>query len=321
MSDDFGFEFVDEETEETPAPRRQRPGLFGDAGSSPVARPGIRRRRLAIAAALAGLVILIVIVVLVTGGSSGKGGAYKTYLGRLTPIAAGSHQIGTSLGRLLAQVQQGRISDPSAKLETLVRQAQAQLAAAQGLKPPAGLRAEHGQVLSALAFRVSGLQGLRAALGRPRPASSAGLTATLARQVDVLVTSDVVWRALFLEPVVAALRPLHLEASLAPQSVFVANANLSSPQSIAMLAQPQAPAAAPVLQLGSTGAAVVAWQTQLNRWLRLKHLKPVAADGAFGSGTQAATQALQRSASLTPDGVVGPATRKALAKALLVFKR
>jgi murein L,D-transpeptidase YcbB/YkuD len=255
--------------------------------------------------------------VVVTGGSSGKSGEYKAYLGRLAPIASGSQQVGASLGRLLAQVQQGRVSAPTSKLDPLLRRARAQLAAAQALKPPAGLRSEHEQVLSALAFRVSGLQGLRAALGqRSGAANSAGLTTTLGRQIDALVTSDVVWRSLFVQPVVAALRQLHLAASLAPQSTFVANANLSSPQSIALLAQPQAPAVAPVLRLGSTGAAVVTWQKQLNKWLRLKHLTPVTADGAFGPGTQAATQALQRSTALAPDGVVGAATRKALAKAL-----
>jgi peptidoglycan hydrolase-like protein with peptidoglycan-binding domain len=217
----------------------------------------------------------------------------------------------------LAQVQQGRLSDATSKLDPLVGQAQAQLAAARTLKPPAGLRSEDGQVLSALAFRVGGLQGLRAALGQHRGSvSTAGLASALGRQIDALVTSDVVWRTLFLRPVVAALRQLHLAPSMAPKSTFVANANLSSPQSIASLAQPQAPAGAPLLRLGSSGAAVVAWQKQLDRWLRLKHLNPVTADGAFGPGTQSATQALQRATALTPDGVVGAATRKALAKAL-----
>jgi hypothetical protein len=92
-------------------------------------------------------------------------------------------------------------------------------------------------VLSALAFRVSGLQGLRAALGqRSGAANSAGLTTTLGRQIDALVTSDVVWRSLFLQPAVAALQQLHLAASLAPQSTFVANANLSSPSGLNTIA-------------------------------------------------------------------------------------
>jgi murein L,D-transpeptidase YcbB/YkuD len=235
----------------------------------------------------------------------------------LAPIAGGSQRVGASLDRILAQVQRAQIRDPSSKLSPLVKQAQAQLAAARGLQPPAGLRPEHAQVLSALAFRVTGLEGLQAALGHQgRSGGKAGLTTKLGGGIDRLVTSDVVWRDLFLQPAVAALRQLHLAASLAPPSTFVANTNLSSPQSISALAQPQAPAAPPVLRLGSTGSAVVAWQKQLNRWLRLKHLKAITADGAFGPGTQAATESLQRAAALAPDGVVGPSTRRALTRLL-----
>jgi hypothetical protein len=267
------------------------------------------------------LIVVILLVVLVTGGSSGKGGAYKSYFGRVAPIAGGSQRVGALLDRILAQAQRAQISDPSSKLGPLVKQAQAQIAAARGLRPPAGLRSEHSQVLSALAFRVSGLEGLHAALGqRTRSGGNAGLTTKLGDEIDRLVTSDVIWRDLFLQPAVAALRQLHLAASLAPQSTFVANTNLLSPRSVSALAQPQAPAAAPVLRLGSTGSAVVAWQKQLNRWLRGKHLQTVTVDSAFGSGTQAATESLQRAASLSPDGVVGPATRRALTRLLLASK-
>ena len=266
--------------------------------------------------AIVGVVVLILAVVLATGGSSGKGGAFRSYFGRLAPIATGSQQVGASLNQILAKVRQAQVSDPSSKLEHLVKQAQTQLAAVQALKPPAGLQPEHAEVLSALAFRVTGLQGLQAALGHPSASGGSALTTSLAEQIDRLVTSDVIWRDLFLQPAGAALRQLRLPASLAPQSVFVANTNLASPQAIASLARPHAPAAAPALRLGSTGAAVTAWQKQLNRWLSLKHLTAVTADGAFGPGTQAATESLQRAAALTPDGVVGPATRRALAKAL-----
>jgi peptidoglycan hydrolase-like protein with peptidoglycan-binding domain len=235
----------------------------------------------------------------------------------LTPIAAGSQRLGASLNRILGQVQHAQISDPGSKLEPLVKQAQAQLAAAQALRPPAALRAADNQAVSALAFRLAGLTGLQTALGRRSNGKrTAALTATLNGQIARLVASDVVWQDLFLQPASAALRQQRLDESLAPTSIFVANTNLSSPQSIAGLAQPQAPAAATLLRLGSTGVAVTAWQKQLNRWLKLKHLTVVTADGAFGPGTQTATESLQRAAALTPDGVVGPATRKALATAL-----
>jgi hypothetical protein len=321
MSDDFGFEFVDEETEESPTETRPRVSrVFGDRGSvngGDGGSAGLPRRRRWAIGAIVGVVVLIVVVVLATGGSGGSAGAYKSYFGRLAPIAAGSQRVGASLDTILGQVQRAQIRNPASKLEALVNQSQAQLAAAQALRPPSALRAAHDQAISALAFRLAGLTGLQSALGhRSSGKETAALIATLNGQVARLVASDVVWRDLFLPPAAAALRQQRLAASLAPTSIFVANTNLSSPQSIAALAQPQAPAAAPVLRLGSTGAAVTAWQKQLNRWLQLKHLTAVTADGAFGPGTQAATESLQRAAALTPDGIVGQATRKALTTAL-----
>jgi hypothetical protein len=268
-------------------------------------------------AAIVGAVILIFVVVVVTSGSSGTAGAFRSYFGRLAPIATGSQQVGASLNRILAKARQAQLRHPSSKLEPLVKQAQTQLATARALKPPGRLQPEHSQTLSALAYRVTGLEGLLAALAHPSPSTgNTATSASLANAINRLVTSDVIWRDLFLQPAGAALRKLRLPSSLAPRSVFVANTSLSSPQAIASLLHPQAPAAGPVLRLGSTGAAVSAWQRQLNRWLSLKHLTAVTADGSFGPATQAATESLQRVAALTADGAVGPATRQALIKAL-----
>jgi peptidoglycan hydrolase-like protein with peptidoglycan-binding domain len=54
----------------------------------------------------------------------------------------------------------------------------------------------------------------------------------------------------------------------------------------------------PVLRQGSTGSDVADWQ----------HIIGVTADGKFGPGTKAATQAWQKAHGLSADGVVGPAT-------------
>src|SRR5271170_4414002 len=60
----------------------------------------------------------------------------------------------------------------------------------------------------------------------------------------------------------------------------------------------------PSYQCGSTGADVVRIQTRL-RDLSLYN-GPL--DGDFGGGTESAIKAFQRTASLTEDGIVGPAT-------------
>ena len=69
-----------------------------------------------------------------------------------------------------------------------------------------------------------------------------------------------------------------------------------------------------LLRYGSRGAAVVAWQRQLNRATRAG----LVTDGVFGPATRAATVTFQRSAGLGPRGlgIVGPLTRAAMARRL-----
>ena len=64
---------------------------------------------------------------------------------------------------------------------------------------------------------------------------------------------------------------------------------------------------ASLLELGDAGPTVRAWQRSLDVW-RAKTTSPIVAltpDGSFGPTTQVATEALQASANLVPDGVVG----------------
>jgi peptidoglycan hydrolase-like protein with peptidoglycan-binding domain len=73
-----------------------------------------------------------------------------------------------------------------------------------------------------------------------------------------------------------------------------------------------------VLKLGDKGTAVTSWQTLLNRWLKVSAptQTPLTVDGTFGASTQTTTEALQTASGLTPDGIVGPSTRQAMATAL-----
>jgi peptidoglycan hydrolase-like protein with peptidoglycan-binding domain len=74
----------------------------------------------------------------------------------------------------------------------------------------------------------------------------------------------------------------------------------------------------PVLEPGSSGLAVTAWQSALDRWFSRHRgeTEGVAVDGVFGPETARATQAFQASQGLIVDGLVGPLTRGALADAL-----
>ena len=62
-----------------------------------------------------------------------------------------------------------------------------------------------------------------------------------------------------------------------------------------------------VLKRGDSGMAVRLLQEKLNR--HGAHLK---LDGDFGDGTEQALKNFQRNHNLSPDGVAGPNTRKAL---------
>ena len=67
-------------------------------------------------------------------------------------------------------------------------------------------------------------------------------------------------------------------------------------------------AMAATLRVGSSGEEVKTLQTKLKRW----GYYTGSIDGVFGSGTKKAVIAFQKKNGLTPDGIVGSATLKAL---------
>lgn len=82
----------------------------------------------------------------------------------------------------------------------------------------------------------------------------------------------------------------------------------AGPTPTALVASVTTATAAPVLRRGDRGAAVMAAQkrlTALGYWLGTP-------DGSFGRLTEQAVFALQGAAGLSRDGVLGPATRRAL---------
>ncbi len=76
---------------------------------------------------------------------------------------------------------------------------------------------------------------------------------------------------------------------------------------------PQAPTPSSLLRRGSSGPAVLAWQTTLVYGGYLPDA-PSSRDSAFGPLTEAATKVFQQKAGITVDGIVGPETRAAAAR-------
>ena len=298
MSDDLEFDFFAEETQ---------PSVVSPPRAARLAGVTRRQRRTAIGVA-ASLIVLILVIVLATGGASSSAAAEKSYLQQLSPIATDSQQTGRALEHLFAGLRSGQVVSPQPAVLRLAARARADLARARRLRPPGGLRSVQAQVLSALDLRAGALQDLHAAL-----ASTSRTQVTV--QIDRLVTSDVIWHDLVWRPAVSTLAQAGARPPVAPESQFLADLNDSAPQQISELLHPSSSAQA-TLTTGATGPETRAWQVALNRWLRKTGRQTIATDGSFGSGTQAATAALQRAEGLKPDGIVGPATRRALAKAL-----
>jgi len=95
----------------------------------------------------------------------------------------------------------------------------------------------------------------------------------------------------------------HTGTVVSLQTIWTSNYLIGRPTAAGPVAAGGAPGSAqPVLQLGSTGPAVVLLQRRIG----------AAPDGDFGPLTRQAVQTAQRDHGLNPDGVVGPLTRAAL---------
>jgi peptidoglycan hydrolase-like protein with peptidoglycan-binding domain len=278
----------------------------------------IMRRRIALAGVIA-LVLLIILIVVLTAGGGGDSGPYGSYLAKVSPIAADSEQAGATLsGALGARPTAATRKTLLTKLDGLVQQTVLDITRLQALTPPPTLVTEQNQALTALDLRLRGLQGIRDSLSQALGGTDASWEAVLSGQVDDLVSSDLIWDSAARTPANAVLQANGAGGEFFPQSRIVADASALRKSIRTLLGSVGLSTSGPALALGSKGAAVTTWQTQLNEWLKLTAptQTPLTADGTFGPATKAATEALQTAQGITADGVVGPSTRQALQLAL-----
>lgn len=321
VGDERVFEFFGEpETLETVEQGWRLPRLGGRGGdgggrsSPPPGLVGIGR--------LAGLVavVIVAVVALVTGvgACQGAGDNYAGYLAEVGTLAHASSRVGVELASDLRSSTM-KASELARRLQGLAAEEQLAFDNAEQIRPPGPLRVVHQELLSALELRAAGLAGLGQALAGavPKKTANASVVGALVAETRLLTTSDVVWDQLYRTPVVQQLRAHRITGLVVPQSRFVSDPQLFSALAFTSLLQHSAGLAsggtAALLKPGASGAAVSAWQRQLNRWLRTQpgqRLLPV--DGTYGSLTETATKTLQQAAGITADGIVGPTTRQAL---------
>jgi murein L,D-transpeptidase YcbB/YkuD len=335
--DDIDFDFFAEpETVEVVRaggwlPRLQRSRGRGSGGGSrrPPASPPLGLVPLARLAGLVAIAIVAVVVLVFWIGAcqgAGKQAEYAGYLSNVRVLAQSSSQVGAEFANKLLSPGL-KTSDLETSLQGYAEQERQAYYQAQQIRAPGPLRQAHQRLLDALALRAKGLAGLGQALAQALPvksaASSSSLAGVLTAQAQLLTTSDVVWDQLYRTAATEQIQAQRVTGLVVPESHFIANTDLVSARSFGLLLQRLhgisiGSAPLPLLKPGDSGAAVGAWQVQLNRWLQKAqpHQGLLAVTRTFDPATEAATKTLQTAASITADGIVGPATRQALTREL-----
>jgi hypothetical protein len=204
-------------------PRRPRGGPGAPTGAAPLLR-------LVGLIAFAILIVVLLIFWVQACRDSGKKNSYKNYIEKLGAIGADSQGVGREFADKLT-TPGVKFSDLSQVLPGLIQQQQSDVERAQSLTSPGPLRIEQQHALEALEFRVSGLQGLAAALRRAAT-SRCGIAARgRAELAQRLTTSDVIWDDLFKSPAIAELQNQGVRGVPVPDSNFVQLPDFSSVRS------------------------------------------------------------------------------------------
>ena len=228
---DIDFDFFEEEPPTQESSRTDRIMRRSGGGPRGPQRPPSAPTNLTPLLRLVGLIAfaILIIVLLVFWVQScreaGKTKTYKSYMTKVSEVAAASQQIGRQLSTVL--VAQGlKQAEVESRISGLARQEQLDVDRARGITPPGTLRAEHTALIEALQFRVSGLNGLAnalAATANTKNTTRAG--AVLASQMQRLLASDVIYDDEFKDPSAAELRQQGVTGTSASGGPLVPDSN------------------------------------------------------------------------------------------------
>jgi hypothetical protein len=239
--DDLHFDFFEDEpaTTESQQTRTRLPrrggrgtGLGRGVGGPPHGMTPILR----LLALLAFVVALLVIfgLLLQSCASTSKHSRAESYMSKVDTIAKSSEDVGTSVANALI-TPGAKASDLATKLGNYADQERQNVASAEKITAPGHLRDEHQQMIEALQLRVSGVQGLADTFAANPTSKTAGEATVLSEQADRLLASDVVWDDLFKDPAAAELKRQGISGVTVPDSNFVANRDLTTERSMALL--------------------------------------------------------------------------------------
>jgi hypothetical protein len=236
--DDIQFDFFEDEPTTEAQPSRTRLPRRGGRGT------GMRRTpapqgltpMLRLLALLAIVVALLVIFGLLIQGcaSTSKHDAAQHYIDKVAAIARSSQDDGTAVANDLI-TPGAKAADLAAKLSQVAQQERQNVSDAEHLTPPGPYRDEHRQLIATLQLRVSGVQGLADTFAGNPNSKTPGEATVLSEQADRLLASDVIWDDLYKGPVKAELQKQGVTGVSVPDSKFVANRDLTSERSMALL--------------------------------------------------------------------------------------
>ncbi len=246
--DDIDFDFFGDSAPEPPKKRlvRRPSGPRSGGGTPPPKRPAGPPHtatpvvRLVSLIAFAIAVILILIFAVRSCESSSENAAYKSYMDKVSAIAADSHTVGVNLTKLLDR-QDLSEKTVEATLKGLISLQTTDIQKASKLTPPGPLRQQHEQMIEALQFRRNALNGLltvfKATFSKHGSTATTEAGVALSKQMQRGVASDVIWEDMFVAAAQNVLKREGITGASPPASVFVADTARATSNSMGVVWQ------------------------------------------------------------------------------------
>jgi CARDB protein len=253
---DIEFDFFEESetgeaaAEERPRRRGTRPPVRPPTGLTPLLR---------LVGLISFAILIVLLLVLWVNGcrEDQRKNSYRNYVEKVSDLATRSDRIGKRLNTLLT-TRGTKETAVEQELSGLAIQQQQVSADARNIDPPGHLRTQQAHVLDSFDLRANGLNGMSGAFKKTASSKNANQAgAELAKQMNRLVASDVIWDDLFKEPTKDELKTLGVSGVVVPDSIFVPNADIATSGSMKQVWQRIHGAAAPGGSCSPRGTRIV----------------------------------------------------------------
>jgi hypothetical protein len=182
--------------------------------------------------AVAAIVILIVVIALVVRDCrrSQLVDSYRSYIIEgVTPVASKSADEGKKLLALLANQKGDKAENVQRDVRAIGREAATLVTQAEGLNPPDKLGEAHRSLVTALKYRVNGIEALAAEIPNAVKSSDrADAAAKIATTMQRILASDVIYTDSFVGPARQALEDDNVDGVEVPESALLAGSTAAN---------------------------------------------------------------------------------------------